>query len=52
MDKHFRTILVLTLLATLTIILTLNLHVWEDGSWAFGQFPYVLTGCLPGGICS
>lgn len=34
------------------LIVTGNVHLWEDGSWAIGQFPYPVSGCLPWGICN
>lgn len=26
-------------------------HVWEDGSWGIGKFPYPVSGCLPNRTC-
>ena len=42
----------ITLLLTLAVLFMLFGHLWEDGSWAIGNFPYILKGCLPWGICS
>jgi len=40
------------ILAGSIMLATNTLHIWEDGSWAIGNFPYILRGCLPGGLCN
>lgn len=50
----FVSALALVVLA-LVVIWLLNghpgFHVWEDGSWGVGNFPYILKGCFSWGIC-
>ena len=33
------------------ILIASNITIFEDGSWAFGQYPYIVTGCIPWNIC-
>lgn len=42
----------LGVLVGVALLATDTLHIWEDGSWAIGNFPYILRGCLPGGLCN
>lgn len=37
--------------AIIALKATGNLHVWEDGSWAVGQYPYPISGCIPDQPC-
>jgi hypothetical protein len=43
--------LLLALSVILVIVLLLSVTVFEDGSWGIGQFPYILSGCLPFYAC-
>lgn len=48
----FITLLVLGIaLALIALLASGNLHVWEDGSFAIGNFPYAVKGCLPFALC-
>jgi len=36
----------------LFVVLVQGVTVYEDGSWRLGDYPSVITGCLPDNECS
>jgi hypothetical protein len=42
---------ILLMLSVILVIVLLSVTVFEDGSWGIGQFPYILSGCLPFNAC-
>lgn len=46
--------LLITVIFVLLVVFVYNypLHIFEDGSFAFGTFPYSFWGCIPWELCA
>jgi len=45
-------LVLLVLAICLITALIMGTHIFEDGFFGVGGYPYTLKGCLPWGICS
>lgn len=56
MNRKLAIALFIVFLLTLAVMVAgqalQNVHLFEDGSWGVGSFPYAVSGCFPWGICS
>jgi len=46
-----RLLIIGLVIAALIVLVLANVTIFEDGSFAFGSYPYTASGCLPWGIC-
>lgn len=49
--KTFRFMFLLGIFIIVSFIMMQNFIVFEDGSFGFGKYPYLFSGCFPWGIC-